>query len=65
MDLTREGVSGQMDGFLHDEEIEPGKIGDHKLEAHKRFVRLWAAERGLDPGHVWRVREECIAALEG
>ena len=65
VDLTWEGVSGQMGGFLHEEEIEPGKIGDYKVEAHKRFVCLWAAERGLDAGHVWRVREECIAALDG
>lgn len=65
VDLTREGVSGHMDGFLYEEEIEPRQIGDYKVEAHKRFVCLWAAERGLDAGHVWRVREECIAALEG
>src|ERR671910_30405 len=39
------------------------QIGDYKVAAHKRFVRRWAEERGLDPERVWRVREECIASL--
>jgi hypothetical protein len=49
---------------VHEEEIEPRQIGEYKVQAHREFVRRWAAERGLDPGYVWRVREECIAALE-
>jgi hypothetical protein len=63
VDLTRQGGGGQIERFLHEEEIEPRQIGDYKVAAHKRFVRRWAEEWGLDPGHVWRVREECIAAL--
>ena len=63
VDLTRQGGGGQVQSFLHEEEIEPRQIGEYKVVAHKRFVRRWAEERGLDPGHVWRVREECIAAL--
>ena len=64
VDLTRrEGEAEQIQRFLHEEEIEPYQIGEYKVEAHKRFVRRWAEERGLDPVHLWRVREECIAAL--
>ena len=64
VDLTRQvGGEGQIQQFLHEEEIEPYQIGEYKIEAHKRFVRRWAEERGLDPVHLWRVREECIAAL--
>jgi hypothetical protein len=64
VDLTREREdAGQIDGFLHEEEIEARQIGEYKVEAHRGFVRLWAAERELDPEHFWRVREECIAAL--
>jgi hypothetical protein len=63
VDLTRQGAEGQIQRFLHEEEIEPCQIGEYKVEAHERSVRRWAGERGLDPGHVWRVREECIAAL--
>ena len=65
VDLTRQGGEGQIQRFLHEEEIEPYQIGEYKVAAHKGFVRRWAAERGLDPGRVWRVREECIAALAG
>lgn len=66
VDLTREGGGAeQIDDFLHEEEIEPRQIGEYKVEAHKGFVRRWAAERGLGFVRVWRIREECIAALEG
>jgi hypothetical protein len=65
VDLTREaGGTEQIQGFLQEEEIEPRQIGEYKVEAHWGFVRRWATERGLDSGHVWRVREECIAVLE-
>lgn len=63
VDLTRQGGGGQLQRFLHEEEIEPPQIGEYKVAAHKRFVRRWAEERGLDLEHVWRAREECIAAL--
>ena len=63
VDVTRQEGGGQTQHFLHEEEIEPRQIGEYKVEAHKEFVRRWSEERGLDPGHVWRVREECIAAL--
>jgi hypothetical protein len=65
VDLTRQGGEGQLQRFLYEEEIEPRQIGEYKVDAHKKFVRRWAGERGLDPGHVWRAREGCIAALAG
>ena len=64
LDRTKEVEEGQIEHFLHEEEIEPIQIGEYKVDVHKRFVRRWAKERGLDPVHLWRVREECIAALE-
>src|ERR671913_68274 len=63
VDLTRQGEGGHIQRFLHEEEIEPRQIGDYKVAAHKRFVRRWAEERGLDPERVWRGREECIGSL--
>ena len=64
VDLTRErGGVEQIEGFLHEEEIEPHQIGEYKVQAHREFVRRWAGRRGLDPARVWRAREECIAAL--
>lgn len=63
VDLTRQVGGGRIQRFLHEEEIEPRQIGEYKVAAHKKFVRRWAQERGLDPGYVWHVREACIAAL--
>jgi hypothetical protein len=64
VDLTRErGGAEQIEGFLHEEEIEPHQIGEYKVQAHWDFVRQWAGRRGLDPARVWQAREECIAAL--
>jgi hypothetical protein len=64
VDLTRERRgAGQIEGFLHEEEIEPHQIGEYKVQVHREFARRWAGRRGLDPARVWRAREECIAAL--
>ena len=66
VDVTREAEAAEpIANFLHEEKIEPRQIGGYKVEAHRGFVRRWAEERGLDPEEVWRVREECIAALAG
>lgn len=64
IDLTRgDRSTGPAVTFLWEEKIEPGQIGAYKVEEHRRFVRGWAGERGLDFEFVWRTREECIAAL--
>lgn len=55
--------------FLYEEPITVGQIGGYKNDLHRRFLRDWIArteavrERSLDD--VWRIREECIAALGG
>jgi hypothetical protein len=53
--------------FLHEEDITPEQIGDHKTAVHRQFLRRWMTESGnarrRDLDEVWRIREECIAAL--
>jgi hypothetical protein len=53
--------------FLHEEDITPEQIGDYKTAVHRQFLRRWMTESGnarsRDLGEVWRIREECIAAL--
>ena len=62
VDVT--GVEGSaVEEFIHEETIEPAQIGTYKVERHRAFLLTWALGRGLDPDHMWRVREECIAAL--
>lgn len=67
VDLTREVPADTSTAaqacFFTEEEIEPEDIGAPKEEKHRAFIRAWAARRGLDPEHIWRVREACIAAL--
>jgi len=63
VDLTREGAGGGPASFIHEEEINPHQIGAYKVGAHREFVARWSEIHGLDPTRVWRVREECIAAL--
>lgn len=66
IDLTHnDRVAEPTVSFLWVEKIEPDQIGGYKVERHRRFVRGWAEERGLDFEFVWRVREECIVALAG
>ena len=49
--------------MLHEEVIKPEGIGAYKVDMHRRFVREWALQRGLDFEQVWRIREECTLAL--
>ena len=63
VDVT--GVEGTIEDFLYEETIDPAQIGAYKVDLHKEFLRRWAAERGLNPERVWRIREECIGALSG
>jgi hypothetical protein len=52
--------------FLHEEEITPEQIGDYKFTLHRQFLRRWisvAGTRGRNLDEIWRIREECIAAL--
>jgi hypothetical protein len=44
VDLTREsGGTQKVKYFLYEEEIEPHQIGECKVEAHREFIRQWAA----------------------
>jgi hypothetical protein len=53
--------------FLYEEDITPEQVGDYKKRLHCQFLRRWIAETGTASGRdlddVWRIREECIAAL--
>jgi hypothetical protein len=55
--------------FLHEEPITVDQIGAYKNDLHRRFLREWLtrteAVRGRSLDEVWRIREECIAALGG
>jgi hypothetical protein len=50
---------------LHEEEISSQQIGNYKVELHRRWLARWAKETKCLYGvkGLWRVREECIAAL--
>jgi hypothetical protein len=56
-----------IDGFRHEEPIATDQIGAYKNDLHKRFLRDWATGSGAAQGRsldeLWRIREECIAAL--
>jgi hypothetical protein len=68
VDVTREISAGPPEAiaeFLYEEEITPEQAGDYKKRIHREFLRRWIAEnaKGGDLDDLWRVREECIAAL--
>jgi len=69
VDVTRAGTAPSAAiRFLHEERIAPEQIGDYKVAKHRAFLRDWV-ERTAPPlpytwEEVWRIREECIAALE-
>jgi hypothetical protein len=68
LDVTR-AVSARAEPvrqWLWEESIRPDQIGDYKVSLHQTFIREWASRQHLpmDWEHVWRIREECIRALE-
>ena len=68
IDITRSGVepTAPVGPFLMEEVISPEQTGDYKLQRHQLFMRSWTG--GGDPARnfdeLWKIREECIAALE-
>ena len=49
--------------FLHEEVIRPDQIGDDKVRWHQEHLRRWCQDEGHSWQRIWRIREECIAAL--
>ncbi|MGO9450098.1 MAG: hypothetical protein ACLQDV_03470 [Candidatus Binataceae bacterium] len=71
VDVTRalaDGPSEPITLFLHEEEIALPQVGDYKVGLHQSFIRNWIARNpeaagGRSFDEIWRIREECIAAL--
>jgi len=68
IDVTRVGPPAATIDFLHEEVIAPEQIGDYKTALHRKFMQRWIAEnpgkaKGRGFEDLWRIREECIAAL--
>jgi hypothetical protein len=67
IDVTRASASPSesIARFLHEETIAPMQIGDYKVAMHQSWMREWVARTmpNRDWTEVWKIREECIAAL--
>jgi hypothetical protein len=70
VDVTREINAHPTEAitqFLYEKDITPEQIDDYKTRLHREFLSRWIAETGNAVGqgldNVWRIREECIAAL--
>jgi hypothetical protein len=69
IDVTRSGSepTEAIARFLYEEVITPEQIGDYKVQLHQQFLQDWV--RSSEPAgarsfvEVWKIREECIAAL--
>lgn len=68
VDVTRNVTAAAPIGrFLHEERISPDQIGTYKTAMHEAFIRDWLVYKGIDHAlsldQIWKIREECIAAL--
>jgi hypothetical protein len=70
IDITRSGAepTEPITQLLYEEAIVPEQIGDYKVTLHRQYMQTWVNDnaervRGRSFEEVWRIREECIAAL--
>jgi hypothetical protein len=69
IDVTRSGVDSvePITRFLYEETINPEQIAAYKVHVHQQFLRQWSVQPTLTHQHsfeeIWKIREECIAAL--
>jgi hypothetical protein len=67
IDITRVDGAEPIARFLHEEVISPDQISDYKVAVHQRFLRNWIetapSPHAMSLDDVWKIREECIAAL--
>jgi len=69
LDITRatSNKTTFLESLLIEEEIAPQQIADYKVNWHQDFLKQWIVEEQLSYSfeEIWRIREECIAALAG
>ena len=70
IDITRFGAepTEPISQFMHEETIDPQQIEDYKVRFHREIMKQWFNNnvdivQRLHFDDVWRIREECIAAL--
>ena len=70
IDITRSGAepTEPISQFMHEETIDPQQIEDYKVRFHREIMKQWVNNnvdivQRLHFDDVWRIREECIAAL--
>jgi hypothetical protein len=70
IDVTRSGAEPMepITQLLYEETIIPEQIGDYKVTLHRQYMQHWVNNqtemvRGRSFEDMWRIREECIAAL--
>ena len=67
--VMRHRPSEEITDFMYEESISPHQTGEYKAILHRRFLRQWMEEATTGSAYtsddVWRIREECIAALAG
>lgn len=68
IDITRtvESEASAFDVLLLEKEIQPNQIGDFKVTLHRDFLNQWRKEQGFEMSleAIWKIREDCIHALE-
>ena len=69
IDITRDIThrTEAIAALLYEEQIAPPQVGVYKVQMHQEFLRNWLQTMEFGKSwtfdELWRVREECIAAL--
>ncbi|QHI38877.1 hypothetical protein IMCC3317_42770 [Kordia antarctica] len=67
LDITRttENNTSFEDSLLTEEQILPHQIANYKVNWHQNFIKKWILDEKISFSFdaIWKIREECIAAI--
>src|SRR5262249_23718779 len=70
IDITRRvNAPEAITKFLYEERVSPKNVAPYKMRIHRQCLNEWRGRGGTRPvkyslEELWRIREECVAALD-
>lgn len=66
LDFTKPDAKVPVSDLFYKESIQPSQIDVYKVQLHRRYLAEWGEQERpkCSTDELWKIREDCIAALE-